>query len=89
MVVRPLTRRILGKDGVKRSTLSTGLAPVGGPEAAMVAVPQRDSQTARMIEIAKVNGQVQQESLERIGQLVQGNPSESVAVLRQWLHERN
>jgi flagellar M-ring protein FliF len=89
MVVRPLTRRILGKDGVKRSTLSTALAPVGGPEAAMVAVPQRDSQTARMIEIAKVNGQVQQESLERIGQLVQGNPSESVAVLRQWLHERN
>ena len=41
-----------------------------------------------MIELAKVNGQVQQQSLERIGELVKGNPVESVSVLRQWIHER-
>jgi flagellar M-ring protein FliF len=42
-----------------------------------------------MIEMAKVNGQVQQQSLERIGELVKSSPSETVSVLRQWIHERS
>jgi flagellar M-ring protein FliF len=32
---------------------------------------------------------VQQQSLERIGELVKSNPGESVSVLRQWIHERS
>jgi flagellar M-ring protein FliF len=41
-----------------------------------------------MIELAKVNGQVQQQSLDRVGELVKTQPSETVSVLRQWIHER-
>jgi flagellar M-ring protein FliF len=87
-VVRPLVLKALGRDGSKRTSLAGAIAQGGGTEAALAIAPQRDSQTARMIEIAKVNGQVQQQSLERIGELVTSNPTESVAVLRQWIHER-
>jgi flagellar M-ring protein FliF len=41
-----------------------------------------------MLEMAKVNGQVQAQSLERIGELVKENPSETVNVLRQWIHDK-
>jgi flagellar M-ring protein FliF len=87
-VVRPLLLKAIGREGPKRSSLVGSLSNAAGTEGAVAAAPQRDSQTARMIEIAKVNGQVQQQSLERIGELVTTNPVESVAVLRQWIHER-
>jgi flagellar M-ring protein FliF len=48
----------------------------------------RDSPTARMIEMAKANGQIHAESIARIGDMVQTNPQETVAVLRTWIHER-
>ena len=41
-----------------------------------------------MLEIAKVKGQVQAQSIERIGELVNSNPQESAAVLRQWIHDQ-
>jgi len=41
-----------------------------------------------MIEVAKANGQIQAESLERIGDMVKSNPQETVSVLRGWIHER-
>jgi flagellar M-ring protein FliF len=87
-VVRPLVLKILGRETSRRASLVGTLAS-SSAEGALASGPQRDSQTARMIEIAKVNGQVQQQSLERIGELVRGNPAESVAVLRQWIHERS
>ncbi|HEY8382404.1 MAG TPA: flagellar basal-body MS-ring/collar protein FliF [Microvirga sp.] len=88
MVVRPLVMKAIGPEKAKRVSLGGVLAAPADPEAA-AAAPQRESATARMIELAKVNGQVQQQSLERIGELVKGNPIESVSVLRQWIHERN
>jgi flagellar M-ring protein FliF len=48
----------------------------------------RDGATAKMIEVAKANGQIQAESLERIGDMVKSNPQETVSVLRGWIHER-
>jgi flagellar M-ring protein FliF len=38
--------------------------------------------------MAKAQGQIQAESLERIGDMVRGNPQETVSVLRNWIHER-
>jgi flagellar M-ring protein FliF len=63
-------------------------APSGTAVAAPEGAPIRESQAVKMIELAKVNGQVQQQSLERIGELVKASPSETVSVLRQWIHER-
>jgi flagellar M-ring protein FliF len=83
--------KVIGPEVAARK----GAAALQGP-AAMAAVaegaaalPVRDSAAARMIELAKVNGEVQQQSLEKIGELVKGNPVETVSVLRSWIHERS
>ncbi len=47
----------------------------------------RESQAARMIDIAQINGKVQAQSIERVGGIVKTDPQESVAVVRQWIHE--
>jgi flagellar M-ring protein FliF len=45
------------------------------------------SHTAKMIDIAQVQGQVHAQSVQKVGELADKNPSETVAVIRQWLHE--
>ncbi|MGY6570010.1 MAG: flagellar basal-body MS-ring/collar protein FliF [Salinarimonas sp.] len=83
-VVRPLVRQMLaGEQQVKRKG---GGGDDAGDEYS--ALPARESPASKMIEMAKVNGQVQQQSLDRVGDLVQQSPTETVSVLRQWIHER-
>ena len=89
MVVRPLVRKVIGPEAKRIGAAQALVASSGGGDPAAIGGPPRESQAARMIELAKVNGQVQQQSLERIGDLVKGNPAESVSVLRQWIHERS
>jgi flagellar M-ring protein FliF len=84
-VVRPLVMKIIGPESTRRQTVAA-LAIGSDPSAPLPAA--RESQASKMIELARVNGQVQQQSIERIGELVKGNPSETVSVLRQWIHER-
>ena len=43
----------------------------------------------RMMEIAKINGQIQAKSIERVGDMVKRTPQETVAVLRDWIQERD
>jgi flagellar M-ring protein FliF len=85
--VRPLVMKAIGPEA-KRTGAAALSAAAAAADPAAIAAPARESQAARMIELAKVNGQVQQQSLERIGELVKGNPVESVSVLRQWIYER-
>ena len=40
-----------------------------------------------MIDIAKVQGQVHAQSVQKVGELAQNNPHEAVAIIRSWLHE--
>ena len=85
-VVRPLVRQILASDAPqKRKAVAGGGAD---EESDYPALPQRENPATKMIEMAKVNGQVQQQSLDRVGDLVQQSPTETVSVLRQWIHER-
>jgi flagellar M-ring protein FliF len=44
--------------------------------------------TAQMMEIAKINGQMRSDSVDQIGNMVKSNPQETVAVLRNWIHDR-
>ena len=55
---------------------------VGGDEA--VAISNR---TSTMIDIAKVQGQVHAQSVQKVGELAEKNPHEAVSVIRSWLHE--
>jgi flagellar M-ring protein FliF len=54
----------------------------GGDE--QVAISNR---TAAMIDIAKVQGQVHAQSVQKVGELADKNPHEAVSIIRNWLHE--
>jgi flagellar M-ring protein FliF len=71
--------------GVGGSITSTGgpnVSIVGGDEA--VAISNR---TSAMIDIAKVQGQVHAQSVQKVGELADKNPHEAVSIIRNWLHE--
>jgi flagellar M-ring protein FliF len=93
-VVRPLVGRILSADAAPTPAAAIAAAIAGGnvPEAIaagasaeeITAVP---SQTSKMIDIAKVAGQVHAQSVQKVGELADKNPNEAVSILRSWLHE--
>ena len=43
--------------------------------------------TAQMIDVAQVQGQVHAQSVHRVGELAERNPSETASIIRQWLSE--
>jgi flagellar M-ring protein FliF len=98
LVVRPLVRTILAPAGgvgagfsAARQAALTDIAGSGGTPAiagpAGEAIHVEDSATGRMMDIARVNGQVQAKSIERIGEMVRENTAGTVTILRQWIHE--
>jgi flagellar M-ring protein FliF len=40
-----------------------------------------------MIDMAQVQGQVHAESMQKVGELAERNPNETVAIVRQWLQD--
>jgi flagellar M-ring protein FliF len=94
LVVRPLVRRIITPEQRAIPALPPGL-PLGsgsGPatpsageraEAAMAS----ESQTAKMIDIAQIQGQVHAQSVQKVGELADKNPRETVQIIRQWLND--
>ncbi|MEA2977278.1 MAG: flagellar M-ring protein FliF [Alphaproteobacteria bacterium] len=103
LVVRPLVRRILTSDQPRvrigdSAPLAAALAAAASGalpadvQAAIAAVNPEDikavpSQTAKMIDIAQVQGQVHAQSVQKIGELADKNPNETVSIIRQWLHD--
>jgi flagellar M-ring protein FliF len=45
------------------------------------------SRTASMIDVARVQGQVHAQSVQKVGELAEQNPPEAVSIIRTWLHE--
>jgi flagellar M-ring protein FliF len=93
-VVRPLVRRILTPDE-PRAALPAA-APAGTPAIAGQSAPAGlpdtpiqvgPSQAARMIDMAQVQGQVHAQSIQKVGELAERNPHETVAIVRQWLQD--
>lgn len=99
LVVRPLVRTILAPaDGASAGFSAARQAALGAIAAAGGATPAiagpsgepihvDESTAGRMIDIARVNGQVQAKSIERIGEMVRENTAGTVTILRQWIHE--
>jgi flagellar M-ring protein FliF len=50
-------------------------------------MPTITNHTSKMIDIAQVQGQVHAHSIQKVGELAQRNPDETVSIIRQWLHE--
>jgi len=57
-----------------------------GEGGAMQALPAPRSEAEQMIDIGRVQGQVKESSIRKVGEVVQNHPEESVAILRTWLH---
>ncbi|MGE3145819.1 MAG: flagellar basal-body MS-ring/collar protein FliF [Pseudorhodoplanes sp.] len=103
MVVRPMVRRIVTPDKVRAlAHAAAGALPgvagaagavvggVGGPNVivgAEQATASISTHTSQMIDIAQVQGQVHAQSVQKVGELAEKNPHETVAILRQWLHD--
>lgn len=96
MVLRPLVRRVLTPETVQAIVDTVSLVPAQAPM--QVHAPDADdvpdaplkaskSQTAKMIDVAQVQGQVHAKSVQRVGELADRNPNETVSIIRQWLHE--
>jgi flagellar M-ring protein FliF len=64
------------------NTSGTNIAIVGGEDT--VAISNR---TSAMIDVAKVQGQVHAQSVQKVGELAEKNPHEAVSIIRSWLHE--
>jgi flagellar M-ring protein FliF len=89
-VVRPLIRRIVTPDESTRAIAAptAASAPHAPGEASLLAPrPKTDNPAARLIEVAQIQGEVQQQSIQKVGELADRNPHETVAIIRQWIHE--
>ena len=88
-VVRPLVRRILTTEVPAVVAALPGATALDTVHAALadgtLAVPT--SQTSKMIDMAQVQGQVHAESMQKVGELAERNPNETVAIVRQWLQD--
>lgn len=71
-----------GAGGSITSAGGANISIVGSDES--VAISNR---TSAMIDVAKVQGQVHAQSVQKVGELAEKNPHEAVAIIRSWLHE--
>ena len=84
-IVMPANSGVNITGGAAGSITSSGgpnVSIVGGDEA--VAISNR---TSTMIDIAQVQGQVHAQSVQKVGELADKNPNETVSIIRAWLHE--
>ena len=94
-VVRPLVRRVLAPEEPRTPEEAIAVALAGGDVQGAIAagasaedIKGVPNNTAKMIDIAQVQGQVHAQSVQRVGDLVDKNPNETVSIIRSWLHEQ-
>ena len=71
-----------GGNGSITTAGGANISIVGSDES--VAISNR---TSAMIYVAKVQGQVHAQSVQKVGELAEKNPHEAVSIIRSWLHE--
>jgi flagellar M-ring protein FliF len=67
-----------------------GITNSGGPNVAIVGTEEAvaiSNRTSAMIDVAKVQGQVHAQSVQKVGEIAEKNPHEAVSIIRTWLHE--
>ncbi len=89
LVVRPLVRRILESESSPSGAANVVAAIAGGDVQAALAqeIKAVPSQTSKMIDMAQVQGQVHAQSVQKVGELADSNPNETISIIRSWLHE--
>ncbi len=97
-VVRPLVRRIITPEeapadeqlvlttdanGNRVFVTGDGQPLLEGSET--LALEEQKNETADVIKNARISGDIQASAVQEIGAIVSGSPTDSVAVLRQWM----
>ena len=90
LVVKPLINRMFAP--LSGLSLAPPQQPVAGelpapakpgePAPAAIAAP-KDS----MIDISRIEGQVRESSIRKVGEVVEAHPEEALAIIRTWLHQ--
>jgi flagellar M-ring protein FliF len=75
---------ISGGGGGGVQNLGAGASVVVGGDQMAATI---STATSQMIDIAQVQGQVHAQSVQKVGELADKNPHETVSIIRQWLHE--
>ena len=97
-VARPLIQRMFAPVSYAVTQTAQGM-----PAAAQLPAPAAASQSAdiqpgtspqqlpppreNMIDISRIEGQVRESSVRKVGEVVQAHPEEALAILRTWLHQ--
>ncbi len=101
LVLRPLVRRILTPEEQEQRHLQQALPPgdlpqLLGPDGEPVSSREEpeqltfrpESRTAALIDVVRQAGELHENSLTKIGDMVRANPEEAVAIIRNWLQEK-
>jgi flagellar M-ring protein FliF len=93
MVIRPLVKKILASEELAALTNAVTAPPEDKPAASAatsagaVGLLPNANNTAHLIDVAQVQGQVHAQSVHRVGELAERNPNETASIVRQWLSE--
>jgi flagellar M-ring protein FliF len=91
MVVRPLVKRIVTEEQIALPAAEARLPAIADGAQAVPAggasLAPGVNNTAALIDVAQVQGQVHAQSVHRVGELADRNPNETAAIVRQWLSE--
>ena len=91
MVIRPLVKRILASEVIPALTGGDAVPALTDGSAAAPGVPGQSlvpgAAGLSQIDVAQVQGQVHAQTVHRVGELAERNPTETANIVRQWLSE--
>lgn len=96
-VVRPLVNRMFAPLSIGSAPhaapmiaqQNAGELPAPGASRAAGDAPQNALPAPResMIDISRIEGQVRESSIRKVGEVVEAHPEEALAIIRTWLHQ--
>lgn len=85
VVVRPLVRRIIEPERLAAAGHAPAAHAAATAHGGETAAPQ--TPTSKIVEFAAISGKLRAEAVKQVGELVDKNPAETAAIIREWLRE--
>lgn len=82
-VLRPLIIRMFSTAQARRAEAAGEAAPAAEGEAQ----PEAEKKPESMIDIQRIEGQVRESSIRKVGEVVNAHPEEALAIIRNWIHQ--
>ncbi|HRK72042.1 MAG TPA: hypothetical protein PLA85_10675, partial [Micropepsaceae bacterium] len=77
----------LAGPGVAPQLAAPGQSSAGMTAGGATMALPAPNQSEAMIDIARINGQVKESSVKKVGEIVNQHPEEAISIMRQWLHD--